>query len=78
MAKSFNTLCYIHFKMALGLIFIKVINFRLYNIYIPCFIIFNSMINVKFLLIIKDFVAIRTHKNYYLNKGLNAESSIIN
>lgn len=64
--------------MALGLIFIKVINFRLYNIYIPCFIIFNSMINVKFLLIIKDFVAIRTHKNYYLNKSLNAESSIIN
>lgn len=64
--------------MALGLIFIKVINFRLYNIYIPCFIIFNNMINVKFLLIIKDFVAIRTHKNYYLNKSLNAESSIIN
>lgn len=64
--------------MALGLIFIKVINFRLYNIYIHCFIIFNSMINVKFILILKDFVAIRTHKNYYLNKRLNAESSIIN
>lgn len=47
--------------MALGLIFIKVISFRLYNIYIPSLIIFNSMINVEILLIIKDFVAIRTH-----------------